>query len=145
MARVGIGKVNAAILSGEEDISLWSEEELIRGQRRDKNGHWTGRPPKVVPKALHDELVARKMTAADDLLRESTYDAVAVLREVALDKEADPAIRIRASEMILDRTKGKPTANMQLQVATHTLFDQTFEDMIFYDEEHVIEATASED
>lgn len=51
--RVRVGNTNTAILSGEEDLSLWSEEELVRGRRRAKNGKWVGRPPAVVPKALH--------------------------------------------------------------------------------------------
>ena len=41
--RIAIGQTNLAILRGEEDVSLWSDEELRRGQRRDKNGHWVGR------------------------------------------------------------------------------------------------------
>src|SRR4051812_38504065 len=77
--KITLGKSNLAILSGEADLSLWTEEELIRGQRRAANGRWMGRPPKVVPKAVHDELVKRKLSKAYDLLDESIYDAVAVL------------------------------------------------------------------
>ena len=47
--KIAIGKTNMAILNGTEDVRLWSDEELLRGQRRAKNGRWTGRPPTVVP------------------------------------------------------------------------------------------------
>lgn len=63
-ASISLGRTNAAILHGDEDLTLWSEEELIRGPRRDKNGSWSGRPPKVVPKAVHDELVRRPTAKA---------------------------------------------------------------------------------
>src|SRR5688500_3570828 len=65
---IHVGKSNTAILRGEADLSSWSEEELIRGQKRSASGRWQGRPPKVVPKALHDELVKRKMSKAYELL-----------------------------------------------------------------------------
>lgn len=65
---VWVGKANSAILAGTEDLSLWSEEELLRGQRRGKNGRWVGPRPKVVPTAIHQELVQRRMLNAHDLL-----------------------------------------------------------------------------
>src|SRR5918994_3840287 len=35
--RIQVGKTNMAILNGDEDVTLWDDEELIRGQRRAKN------------------------------------------------------------------------------------------------------------
>lgn len=70
-SHIRVGESTVAILNGEEDVSLWSDEELTRGQRKDKNGTWVGRPPTVVPKALHDELVRRKMSKAFELLRDN--------------------------------------------------------------------------
>jgi hypothetical protein len=43
--RVTVGKTNTAILAGELDLSAWDEEELMRTQRKNKHGTWTGRPP----------------------------------------------------------------------------------------------------
>jgi hypothetical protein len=140
---VQLGKTNSAILNGSADLSLWSEEELIRGQRRSANGKFQGRPPKVVPKALHDELVARKMTQAYNLLNESIYDAVAVLREVALDKDADGAVRIKAATEILNRTMGKPSQEMKLSIKSQ--FDEVFEAMIVPDDDYVLDAVSWED
>lgn len=140
---VYVGETNQAILSGEEDLSVWSEEELIRGQRRDKHGRWSGRPPKVIPKAIHDELVKRKMSQAYGLLRESIYDAVAVLVDVAQDEEADATVRLKAAEMILDRTMGKPTETMQLEVKNR--FQEVFEEVVVYDDSDVIDAELVDD
>jgi hypothetical protein len=60
------------------------------------------------------ELVKRKMAKAYDLLRESTYDAVKVLVEVAKDENADTAVRVKAAELILDRTLGKAPQHVSL-------------------------------
>jgi hypothetical protein len=112
---VKISETSQRILNGTEDLSVWSEEELIRGVRRDKNGRFR-KSPKVIPHAVHQELVKRRMSRAYDLLRESTYDAVQVLVEVAKDKKADTALRVKAAELILDRTLGKAPQHLTLDV-----------------------------
>jgi hypothetical protein len=40
-----VNKTSIAILTGKEDLSQWSDEELERGQRRDKG--------RQVPEATH--------------------------------------------------------------------------------------------
>lgn len=104
-----------AILAGDVDLSSWTEEELIRGQRRNKRGKFHGRPPKIVPKALHDELVKRKLTKAYDLLNESIYDAVAILIDIAKDDRTDASVRLKAVKEILDRTIGKQPITLQIE------------------------------
>jgi hypothetical protein len=107
MSRVRVGKTNLAILNGEHDLSLWDDEELIRGQRRDRNGRWSGRPPKVVPSAVHAELVRRRLSKAGEVLRESLVDAVTLLRQVVQDEDAQNSDRIKAANLIMDRVLGK--------------------------------------
>ncbi len=106
-APVWVGKTNRAILDGVEDLSLWSDEELLRGQKKGNNGRWQGRPPSVVPKAIHDELVSRRMMQAHRLLGENLVAAVQVLVDVATDKRTDKAVGVKAAGMILDRVLGK--------------------------------------
>ena len=105
--RIQVGITNAAILDGTDKLELWDEEELIRGQRKGRNGKFQGRPPKMVPKALHDELVKRKLSKAYALLNESIVDAVLVLREVVTDDEAEYSDRIKAATLIMDRVMGR--------------------------------------
>lgn len=113
--RLQVGNSTAAILAGKDDLTTWTDEELERGQRRMKNGRFPTRRPVVIAKAVHDELVTRKMQAAYDLLKTSTYDAVAVLVSIAKDKKANKMVRVRAAELILDRTLGKATQTVNLQ------------------------------
>lgn len=115
-ATVTVSPTTAGILAGELDLSSWSLEELRRGQLRGSDGKWHGRPPQVVPKAIHDELVKRKMSKAFDLLRSNTYKAVKVLAEIATDKSADPAVRVKAASEILDRALGKAPEHVSLDI-----------------------------
>jgi hypothetical protein len=47
-----------------------------------------------------------------------TYDAVRTLREIVVDSEADAAVRIKAAELILDRTLGKAPQHVAIDVTT---------------------------
>lgn len=115
-ATLKVSPTTVAILNGEEDLSAWSDEELIRGQRKAKNGRWLGRPPLVVPQAVHAERARRLMSKAHDLLRESTVDAVTLLRDVINNADAPLAIRVQAADMILGRTLPK---NVAVHVGIH--------------------------
>jgi hypothetical protein len=102
-----VSKNTGDIIDGIEDLSSWSDEELARGQRRSKNGNFVGKPPNVVPRAVHDEIVRRRMDKAYELLRTATYDAVALLHDVVTDLVAPLPERLKAAQLILDRTLPK--------------------------------------
>jgi len=106
-ALMTVSAKTAAILNGEEDLSAWDDEELLRGQRKDRTGVFRGRPPKVVPQEVHAERVRRTMSKAYNLLKESSFDAVRLLRKVVNDDEAPIAVRIQAAQLILDRVLPK--------------------------------------
>ena len=116
MPRIEVGKTNHAILKGDADLSLWSDEELRRGQRKDRNGNWGGRPPKVVPKAIHDELVRRTYDEASAVLRDSLVDAVTLFRTIVQDPDADPAVRLKAATTIVDRVMGRAPMTVHFDV-----------------------------
>ncbi len=116
-ATLRIGAVNTAIMRGEMDLTAWSDEELLRGQQKNKNGQWTGRPPSVVPTAVHQELARRRMSKAYELLRENVVGAVEVAAEVMTNKEVDNGTRLKAAELIINRVLGKLPEHVTLEVA----------------------------
>lgn len=113
-ALVRIGKANTRIITGQEDLSEWDEEELRRGQRRDKNGRFQGQAPKVVPKAIHDELVRRTLNKATELFNENLVTAVECLVDIVKGEDVEDKDRIRAASMILDRVMGKTPDKVEL-------------------------------
>lgn len=115
-AVVRVGIMGTRILTGQEDLTLWSNEELIRGKRRDKNGGWMGREPVVVPKAIHDELVKRTLDEAHTEMVNSLVDAVKLLGTVVNDTKADNKDRLTAAKMIIDRTMGREPLRVDVQV-----------------------------
>lgn len=113
-AFVRLGRSNTRILTGQEDLSEWDDEELRRGFKKDKHGQFKGRPPKIIPKALHDELVRRTMSKAQELLRDNLEAAVEVLTEIAGDPDCEAKDRLRAAGMIMDRVMGREPQKIEV-------------------------------
>ena len=125
---VHVGRINRAILDDKEDLSLWDEEELLRGQRRSRNGDFQGSKPKVVPKRIHDELVRRTLSKAHETLRSSLEDAVTLFATVVRDKNADLKLRLMAAKEIKDSVMGKAPINVDVYVQELKPFEQALLD-----------------
>jgi hypothetical protein len=52
-----------------------------------------------------------------ELAREHTADAVEALREIMLDKSAQPMARVRAAETLLSRGWGQPSPEVELDLS----------------------------
>jgi hypothetical protein len=113
-AHIRVGKTSTKVLTGEDDLSEWDDEELRQGRRRAASGTWRGRKPTVVPKALHDELVRRTLDQAAILLRDNLGAAVEVLVELVTDEGIEAKDRLRAVQMIMDRVMGKAPDKVEL-------------------------------
>lgn len=86
-----------------ESVKEWDMEELERGYRRDKNGAFTGRPPKVIPRSIIDELHRRKFVIAIDWMKTMLPEALEILATIARDPKARDQDRIKACEIIIER------------------------------------------
>lgn len=117
-AVIRVGKANTRIMTGQDDLSEWDDEELRRGFRKDKNGQFKGRPPKVIPKAIHDELVRRTISKAQIKMRDSLEKAVDILASIAEDTAAEDKDRLKAVGMIMDRVMGKDPVPVDLKTDT---------------------------
>lgn len=114
-ARIYLGKTNTDILVGDEDVSGWTEEELVAGRRQSKNGTWSGRPPVVVPKQVHDELVKRTLNNAQEHMRQNLEGVVQVLTAIAMSDDVPAKDRLKAIQMVMDRVMGKVPDTINLK------------------------------
>jgi hypothetical protein len=111
-----VSSTSRAIADGEVDLSDWTDRELLEGRRADRNGKFTGKKPKLIPRQLVMELNRRRMGRAQALLLYSSVDAIEVLRSIVNDKQAARRTRIRAAEILLEQGLGKPRERMSLDV-----------------------------
>ena len=138
-ALVRMGSANTRILTGQEDLTQWDEEELTRGQRKDKNGKFQGRPPTIVPLALHREITRRQMERAVVLMRDSVVEAVECLIGIVRGADSEDKDRIKAASMLLDRVMGTAPVKVEVE-AVKSKFEEFGEAVVVWDDSLVIDA-----
>lgn len=107
------------------------DEELARGQLRSADGTFRGNRPNLIPKEMVDAMRRAWMGRAEARLREALLKhGVGVLIELAKDPLVDPAVRLRASEKIIERTMGKVPDKVEMSVEdpVETLFKKILSD-----------------
>jgi hypothetical protein len=102
-------------------IEEWDDEELNRGRRRDVNGKFTGRDPKVIPTHVYHEVVRRSIRRAQLTLHEggtnaATVKAIQTLVAIMESPSADDKARVAAAKIVLDRGLGKEATNVEVTV-----------------------------
>lgn len=107
------GRVKA-LLNGEISVADLDDEELQRGQVRDKNGNFSGRPSSIVPRKFHDEIVRRLLGRGDELYREHYLKMIEVFTSIAMDTTAKDADRLKAADMVITRIAGKVPDKVEL-------------------------------
>jgi len=94
------------LIDGVITIDDLDEEEIIRGQLRDQNGHFSGHPPRAIPWTLHDALRATMEKRMQRKLMSSLPEVLdSLVRTARYDRSG--AARVAAAQLILDRTLGK--------------------------------------
>lgn len=134
-AFVRLGRGTTDILVGKEDLRTWSDEELRRGQKKDKNGRFQGRAPNIVPKAVHDELVRRTLDEAGQMLRTNLVAAVEVLVDVMNGADVEPKDKLKAVQMIMDRVMGKAPEKIDVTIGEKKPWEDAVSVVIVGEEE----------
>lgn len=112
-SKVEMARVMVDIIDDPEVLKEWDDEELARGQRRDKDGKFRGRPPTVMPRAILVEQQRRKVSEANDRLVRSVDQAVEALAEIVVSSQDDKA-RVKAAELIMTRVMGRVDATVNI-------------------------------
>jgi hypothetical protein len=118
-ALIRMGKASTDVMLGLDDLSEWDEEELRRGRKRavrKGKANFYGPDPVAVPKQCMDELARRITQQAQELMRDSLVEAVRVLTEMAKDPSFEAKDRVKAIEMIMNRTMGKDPVKLEAHV-----------------------------
>jgi hypothetical protein len=113
-AKVTLSKGTVDLLTGVDRVEDWDDEELRRGQKRAIDGTFKGRPPALVPQKAHRELLKRRLAEAQQLLADSLPAAVETLKAIMESPFANDRDRIKAAELIIERTMGKAIERIEV-------------------------------
>jgi len=116
---------------GVEDLDL---EELSRGQLKDRNGRFTGRPPKFLPRQIVDAMRAEHYARVNGLLEQSLSQQVKTMMEISKNRNVDPGVRLKAAIYVYERFMGKVPD--KINVSAGQRVDDIVEDILYDVEEH---------
>ena len=97
----------AMLLDGRLSVEDLDDEELARCQLKDKNGKFTGRPPKVLPAELVRRMKQEYFKRGDEIFERGYAEAVTRLLKMSADPRVDDMVRYKALTYIIERVRGK--------------------------------------
>lgn len=106
----GFVKVNPRVAAMVENPALIEElddEELARGQLRNKNGKFGGAGTAMVPRGMYAKMTQELFKRADAKMKTNLVDAVEVLMGIATSPNSDPKDAMKAAMWIVERVMGK--------------------------------------
>jgi hypothetical protein len=91
----------------EEFVAGLDNEELARGQLKDKDGTFRGRPPSMIPRAFYNACVRELMDRGSVRWRANYVGAIDVMTQIAGDPTVKPEVRLKAAQFVVERIEGK--------------------------------------
>lgn len=103
-------------LTMKEFVEQLTPEELARGQLRQPDGSFSGRPPSWVPAEFHKECVRELMRRGKQLYQENYIQAIESMTKIANSPAVEPAQRIKAAQFVIERIEGKVPERLEVGV-----------------------------
>ncbi len=115
---VRLGKQITAQMIEKQNYEEWTTDELRRGRRANPPGssHFQGPDPKLVTKECAREFTKRIFTEAEAALRDGIPKAIEMLNAIIEGADTKDADRLKAIEMLLNRTMGREALNVNVAV-----------------------------
>jgi hypothetical protein len=98
----------ALFLAGKITVEDLDDDELAQGRFKAADGTFRGRPPAVIPSEMVQAMRREWLKRANARLAEALMEVgIQGMIDLAKDPLVDPAVRLRAQQMIIERTMGK--------------------------------------
>jgi len=131
-------------IAGEISVEDLDDEEIFRGQLRNKSGSFAGRPPNYVPRefaiAVQHEAARRFMAEIGGLVPES----LAAVQRVLEKRHPQPGdgATVQAAFKVLERFAGRVPETLRLDTGKVSKWDESVQQVI---QEEIIDAEIVEE
>lgn len=106
-------------------IDDWDIEELSRGRPRDAGGGFRGKPPKYMPRAVHERIAERFKMLVRDQMNQNAVQALGVIGNLIssddFDEKGKPlvpaSVKLDAAKWLVEHVVGKPKQEVQTDVS----------------------------
>lgn len=109
-------QIDAGNLTMAEFVATLSPEELVRGQLKDHEGRFRGRPPTWVPAEFYQACVRQLLKQGDQMWREAFFESVKTFTAIAQDPKIDAKDRLKAAQYVIERVAGKTPDKVEVSV-----------------------------
>lgn len=103
-----------AFVDGDIKMSDLDDEEILKGQIRNVNGSFGGKPPLVIPREFHVQMVKELIHRNDRRILPRLEEAQDVIRDIMLNPRAPAIARLAAATYTWERIAGKMPEKMQV-------------------------------
>ncbi len=95
------------LMDGDLKVTDLDDDEIRMGKCKDKNGGFTGRPPAVFPRALHDAMRLEFQRRINEKFQAAVDIAYVTLIDVATSPRSAADARVKAAALLMERGLGK--------------------------------------
>lgn len=105
----------AELWLGMRSVKDMDNEELSRMQFKGKDGKFSGKPPRNLPAELVREIRSEMVQRATAQFDGTLLDAIEAVRKIATNDDFDPKDRLRAANILIERSLGKVSETLTVQ------------------------------
>lgn len=106
-------------------IDEWDLEELARGRTRDGGGRFRGKPPKYMPRAVHERIAERFKLLVRDQMNQNSVMALGVIGNLLSSEDTDDkgkpivsaSVKLDAAKWLVEHVIGKPVQPTQQDIS----------------------------
>jgi hypothetical protein len=109
-------KINAGEMTMQQFVETLSPEELVRGQLKDHEGRFRGRPPAWVPAEFYQACIRQLLKSGEQMWREAFFESIKTFTQIAQDPNVDTKDRLRAAQYVIERVAGKTPEKVEVTV-----------------------------
>ena len=112
-----ITNVEAGVFTWDEFVATLDASEISRGQLKDKDGKFRGRPPAFVPRGFYDACTKELLKRGRSEWEKAYLGALEAMTKIATKEGAKDADRIKAAQIVIERIEGKTPDKVEIKMS----------------------------
>lgn len=105
------------LATGEMSVEELDWEELLRGQLKNEDGHFSGAKPSILPRQMHEAIAREILLRAESKFRENYDVAMEAILGLIRSPRTPAREKLAAAQYVIERTIGKIPDKQDVQVS----------------------------
>lgn len=132
--KITISPKMQALMDGTISIEDLDDEEIQRGQIRDKNGQFRGNKMDLIPRKFYDLATRELLRRWQDQVNQQLNPMLKVLQELAQNPRVSADARYKSAVYLIERAAGKVPEKTEMKVEV-AKWEEDIEGLFYEDDE----------